>query len=143
MGKIKPPNLMQLTLISVAVLSIWFGMNQLPVPDSVGWYIFSSAVIFYSGFVLGRALENWQLMSDKEYPLKSGIYSEHSHPIYLGTFLLFSGVSLLLKSSYGIIFSTLMGIWLIRQSIKEGREINRVKNIDRSKGKEIHDKGET
>jgi len=82
-------------------------------------------------------------MGHKEYPLKSGIYAEHPHPIYLGTFLLFAGVSMLLRSSYGLIFATLMGVWLVGQSVKEGREIKNAQTPNRQERKEVSDKGST
>lgn len=142
--KITLPNWIQILLLLAAVVSIWLGMGQLPISgDNASWNILSTAVIFYSGFILGRAVENWKLMEGREYPLKSGIYAEHPHPIYLGTFLLFAGVSMMLRSSYGLIFSTLMGVWLVRQSINEGRELKNAQTTDRQEGKEISDKSQT
>ncbi len=142
--KIKLPNWIQILLLLAAAVSIWLGMNQLPISnDNASWNILSVAVIFYSGFILGRAVENWKLMEGREYPLRSGIYAEHPHPIYLGTFLLFAGISMMLRSSYGLIFSTLMGVWLVSQSIKEGRELKDAQITDRQKREKVSDKGST
>ena len=127
--KIKIPNIIQLGIFIVASASIIWGAGKLPIKDTLGLRLMSMAIIFYAGFVLGRATENWILMKkDRNTVLKDGIYAEQSHPIYLGTFMLFTGIALMFRSTWGIVFATLWGLFLTYQSLKEGRE---VKNIER------------
>ena len=133
--KIKTPNIIQLGIFIVASVSIIWGAGKLPVKDTLGLRLMSMAIIFYAGFVLGRATENWILMKkDRNTVLKDGIYAEQSHPIYLGTFMLFTGIALMFRSTWGIVFATLWGLFLTYQSLKEERE---VKNIER-KSKTTH-----
>jgi len=124
MNKQKLPNIIQLAVITTAAISIAVGAGKLPVENTLGLELLSTSIIFYAGFILGRAIENWKLM--KKQPstiLKEGVYAEHSHPIYLGTFMLFAGLSLLFRSTWGLVFSTLWGLFLTYQSVKEGREV--------------------
>ena len=127
--KIKTPNIIQLGIFIVASVSIIWGAGKLPIKDTLGLRLMSMAIIFYSGFILGRATENWILSKKSSSTvLKDGIYAEQSHPIYLGTFMLFAGLALMFRSTWGIVFATLWGLFLTYQSLKEGRE---VKNIER------------
>ncbi len=124
MVKLKSPNIVQLAILITASLSIIIGAGHLPVADTLGLKIMSISIVFYAGFILGRATENWLLMKKTPYTvLKEGIYKEHSHPIYLGTFMLFAGLSLMFRSTWGLVFSTLWGLFLTYQSIKEKREV--------------------
>ncbi len=127
MGKRKLPNIVQLALFTAAALSIVIGAGKLPIQDTLGLRLMSVSIIFYAGFVLGRATENWILMKkNRDTVLKEGIYTEHSHPIYLGTFMLFAGLALLFRSTWGLVFATLWGLFLTHQSIKEGREVKKL-----------------
>ena len=127
MGKKRLPNIVQLVLLTTAALSIVVGAGKLPVADTLGLRLMSVAITFYSGFLLGRATENWILMKKhRDTILKEGIYAEQSHPIYLGTFMLFAGLALLFRSTWGLVFATLWGLFLTYQSIKEGREVRKL-----------------
>ncbi len=127
MGKKRLPNIVQLVLLTTAALSIAVGAGKLPVADTLGLRLMSVAITFYSGFLLGRATENWILMKKhRDTILKEGIYAEQSHPIYLGTFMLFAGLALLFRSTWGLVFATLWGLFLTYQSIKEGREVRKL-----------------
>ncbi|GEM_PF-1873014 len=147
MGKGKRlPNLVQLALLTVAAISIAIGAGKLPIKDTLGLRLFSVSVIFYGGFILGRATENWILMKKTEKTiLTEGIYTIHSHPIYLGTFMLFAGLALLFRSTWGLVFATLWGLFLTHQSIKEEREVRKLekqsKTTYRQEGKKISHKG--